>query len=190
MADLLPLKENPPNVVGGLRPPSRRSRRMVILAVCATAAFFIGQWSKPGLLRRASESERQNLGAHDGDGHQAPYVPSSSTTSASSTSKLEKPHGKTKTKTLPHRYRSDGLLEVNPNGTHPIFELINNAEATWQTKHKTASETLEDAVDEYYRRYKRFPPKGFEKWRVLSMVSFPLQCADLQSIKVGLRRGA
>lgn len=65
-----------------------------------------------------------------------------------------------------HLYRSDGLLEVNPNGGHPIFELIERAEATWNEKMAKASKTLEEAVKEYKRRYKRDPPLGFDFWCV------------------------
>ncbi|KAF8629521.1 hypothetical protein AX17_005647 [Amanita inopinata Kibby_2008] len=63
-----------------------------------------------------------------------------------------------------HPYRSDGLLEVNPNGPHPIFKLIRDAEAAWEDKHRRASKMLEEAVREYKRRYKRDPPPGFDDW--------------------------
>ncbi|TDL24277.1 hypothetical protein BD410DRAFT_767481 [Rickenella mellea] len=63
-----------------------------------------------------------------------------------------------------HVYRNDGLLEVNPNGTHPIFELIEAAESAWTSKQLHASRTLDEAVEEYARRYKRLPPKGFDEW--------------------------
>ncbi|GLB41254.1 putative glycosyltransferase family 90 protein [Lyophyllum shimeji] len=63
-----------------------------------------------------------------------------------------------------HLYRSDGLLEVNPNGPHPIFELIRNAEAEWDAKLSRSSRTIEEAVAEYERRYKRPPPLGFDAW--------------------------
>ncbi|KAG5733417.1 hypothetical protein E4T56_gene4120, partial [Termitomyces sp. T112] len=63
-----------------------------------------------------------------------------------------------------HQYRSDGLLEVNPNGAHPIFELIRNAQAAWDAKLQRASRTLAEAVAEYKRRYKRLPPQGFDDW--------------------------
>jgi len=56
------------------------------------------------------------------------------------------------------------LLFVNPNGPHPIFELIRKAEQEWNTKIKRASKTLDDAIMEYKRRYKRAPPLGFDKW--------------------------
>jgi len=63
-----------------------------------------------------------------------------------------------------HVYRKDGLLEVNPNGPHPIFELIKHAQESWDEKMKNSSKTLESAVIEYRRRYNRMPPKGFDHW--------------------------
>ncbi|KAF5309861.1 hypothetical protein D9619_010501 [Psilocybe cf. subviscida] len=63
-----------------------------------------------------------------------------------------------------HKYRPDGLLEVNEDGPHPIYELISRAEKEWEAKLSRASKTLEDAVAEYSRRYKRDPPKGFDLW--------------------------
>lgn len=63
-----------------------------------------------------------------------------------------------------HIYRNDGLLQVNPSGPHPIFELIQSAQSAWDRKLERASPTLQDAVDEYYRRYSRRPPRGFGDW--------------------------
>ncbi|KAG6817367.1 hypothetical protein H0H87_009554 [Tephrocybe sp. NHM501043] len=63
-----------------------------------------------------------------------------------------------------HLYRSDGLLDVNPNGPHPIFELIRNAEKAWNAKVVKASKSLAEAVKEYERRYARLPPRGFDIW--------------------------
>ncbi|KAI6038814.1 glycosyl transferase family 90-domain-containing protein [Pisolithus marmoratus] len=63
-----------------------------------------------------------------------------------------------------HTYTSDGLLIVHPHGPHPIFELMRDAEASWNAKLARASRTLEEAVTEYRRRYKRAPPLGFDKW--------------------------
>lgn len=65
-----------------------------------------------------------------------------------------------------HRWGPDGLLVVNPNGAHPIFELTRLAEARWQAKLRRASKSLEQAVDEYVRRYGRLPPVGFDRWCV------------------------
>ncbi|KZT24399.1 glycosyltransferase family 90 protein [Neolentinus lepideus HHB14362 ss-1] len=64
----------------------------------------------------------------------------------------------------PHVYRSDGLLVVNPEGAHPIYELIERAEEAWDNKLRRASRTLGQAVEEYKRRYRRLPPKGFDHW--------------------------
>ncbi|KAJ7601127.1 glycosyl transferase family 90-domain-containing protein [Mycena floridula] len=63
-----------------------------------------------------------------------------------------------------HLYRDDGLLEVNQDGPHPIFELMKDAEDKWRRKIAAASTSLPQAVREYQRRYKRDPPKGFDSW--------------------------
>ncbi|KAF9470694.1 hypothetical protein BDN70DRAFT_998858 [Pholiota conissans] len=63
-----------------------------------------------------------------------------------------------------HHYREDGLVEVNPEGPHPIFELVARAQEEWDRKLQTASTTLPQAVKEYRRRYNRLPPKGFDDW--------------------------
>jgi hypothetical protein len=66
----------------------------------------------------------------------------------------------------PHKWRPDGLLEVNPNGRHPIFDLIERAEKEWESKLAQQSKSLDEAVAEYRRRYGRSPPKGFDRWCV------------------------
>lgn len=63
-----------------------------------------------------------------------------------------------------HTWDGNGLLVVNPNAPHPIYELVHRAEAQWNEKQKRASKTIEQAVKEYKRRYKRSPPKGFDHW--------------------------
>ncbi|KAJ7632273.1 glycosyl transferase family 90-domain-containing protein [Roridomyces roridus] len=63
-----------------------------------------------------------------------------------------------------HTFRDDGLIELNPLGNHPIFELISRAQDAWQDKLDRASTTLPEAVREYRRRYGRNPPKGFDVW--------------------------
>ncbi|KAL1749086.1 glycosyltransferase family 90 protein [Schizophyllum fasciatum] len=63
-----------------------------------------------------------------------------------------------------HKYLPNGLLHVNPDGPHPIYELISRADAAWESKLARASTTLEQAVREYRRRYHRLPPKGFDAW--------------------------
>jgi hypothetical protein len=69
-----------------------------------------------------------------------------------------------------HYYRKDGLLQVNPEGPHPIFELVRKAQEDWDRKLRAASATLEEAVDEYRRRYNRLPPKGFDHWYARSFI--------------------
>ena len=66
-----------------------------------------------------------------------------------------------------HTLTPDGLLVVNPRGPHPIFQLISDAEAAWEAKRARASNSLDAAVAEYRRRYRRAPPLGFDKWCVI-----------------------
>jgi hypothetical protein len=63
-----------------------------------------------------------------------------------------------------HIYHPNGLVEVNPEGQHPIYDLLDRSKDTWQKKLDGASKTLEQAVDEYRRRYHRAPPRGFDRW--------------------------
>ncbi|KAJ6578744.1 hypothetical protein DFH09DRAFT_1448862 [Mycena vulgaris] len=49
-----------------------------------------------------------------------------------------------------HTFRDDALLELNPEGNHPIFKLIRTS--------------FPQAVAEYRRRYDRDPPKSFDDW--------------------------
>lgn len=81
-----------------------------------------------------------------------------------------------------HTYLKNGLLEVNPRGPHPIFELISRAEANWETKMNKASKTLEEACREYERRYRRLPPLGFDKWSVSPFPIYPLDCPSLAEL--------
>ena len=63
-----------------------------------------------------------------------------------------------------HVWRLDGLLEVNPQGRHPIYDLVKKAKKQWNAKVARQSKTLRDAVSEYKRRYHRDPPLGFDRW--------------------------
>ncbi|KAF8632883.1 hypothetical protein AX17_004729 [Amanita inopinata Kibby_2008] len=68
------------------------------------------------------------------------------------------------TPTPRHIYLANGLLQVNPDAPHPIYELIQYNKAQWEGKLARASRTLPQAIAEYKRRYKRPPPKGFDVW--------------------------
>lgn len=76
-----------------------------------------------------------------------------------------------------HTFRSDGYLEVNPNGRHPIYDLMEHAEAEWEEKLKRQSKSLGEAVVEYTRRYHRAPPKGFDDWWVLLVPGMFCACS-------------
>jgi hypothetical protein len=74
-----------------------------------------------------------------------------------------------------HTYRADGLLEVNPDAPHPIFDLMQRGEAIWDGKLKRSSKTFPELLSEYQRRYKRRPPLGFDHWSVVSLhVGYPI----------------
>lgn len=47
---------------------------------------------------------------------------------------------------------------------HPIHYLIQQAKEDWSAKLHRQSKTLDEAVVEYERRYKRRPPRGFDEW--------------------------
>lgn len=47
---------------------------------------------------------------------------------------------------------------------HPMFGLIKEGEERFRSMVGRRSETLEQAVEEYRRRHKRAPPKGFDFW--------------------------
>lgn len=133
---------------------SRRTLKLILLVAISTI-FFSG-FVKETLL-------------------QVPFIrqtPSHVATPASTTPQApnrtngtrERPH---KPPPLPlgeHRYGSDGLLEVNEDGAHPIYELISRAERDWNKKLEKASKSLHEAVVEYRRRYHREPPRGFDDW--------------------------
>lgn len=47
---------------------------------------------------------------------------------------------------------------------HPIPKLMAEAEAKYRDVLSRQSQTLEEAVMEYQRRYDRKPPRGFDSW--------------------------
>lgn len=120
--------------------------RWLLFLICACAVYLYGPWTW-----RSTKSPRDERAAdrptRQGQAHE------------------RRPSGVDPDfRPAPHLYRPDGLLDVHPNGTHPIFDLIKKAEAAWATKLRRASATLQEAIDEYIRRYERAPPVGFDKW--------------------------
>jgi hypothetical protein len=75
-------------------------------------------------------------------------------------------HPPPKTILTPLIFRDDGLVEVNYNSRHPIYDLIDKAKSDWNNKLARQSKSLREACLEYKRRYKREPPPGFDKWSV------------------------
>ncbi|GJN90841.1 hypothetical protein Rhopal_003855-T1 [Rhodotorula paludigena] len=47
---------------------------------------------------------------------------------------------------------------------HPIHHLVRQGRKEWKAKVARQSKTVQSAIDEYERRYKRRPPRGFQDW--------------------------
>lgn len=64
-----------------------------------------------------------------------------------------------------HPIDPNGLLSVSAeSSSHPIFQLISDAERQWERKLRSASSSYGEAVKEYRRRYGRGVPRGFDQW--------------------------
>ncbi|GJN90525.1 hypothetical protein Rhopal_003536-T1 [Rhodotorula paludigena] len=59
---------------------------------------------------------------------------------------------------------SSSSSRQQPERLHPITHLISRAEEEWDDLLRRQSQTLEQAVEEYKRRYGRNPPVGFDSW--------------------------
>lgn len=71
-----------------------------------------------------------------------------------------------------HLYSSTGHLLVSDraDAPHPIPVLLGLGEKRWEELLSRQSRTLEEAVQEYNRRYGRQPPKGFDVWWEYAML--------------------
>ncbi len=124
----------------------------------------------PKSRRRRRRVATKSVGSSSSDSSSSPFMfspPSSSTPPPEDS--FPSPELMTARPSRPppsprHRYGPDGLLEVNTLGPHPIYELIARAEALWNAKVAKQSRTLKQAVQEYRRRYGRYPPPGFDAW--------------------------
>ncbi|OAV95454.1 hypothetical protein PTTG_04635, partial [Puccinia triticina 1-1 BBBD Race 1] len=59
---------------------------------------------------------------------------------------------------------SNILPVLSPDDPHPLGNIIQDAQKSWEIIQKRQSKTYEAAVIEYRRRYKISPPSGFDKW--------------------------
>lgn len=55
-------------------------------------------------------------------------------------------------------------LQLSDTRTHPIEQLVRDAQLSWNTKLQKQSRSLSEAVTEYRRRYGIPPPPNFDKW--------------------------
>lgn len=134
--------------------PRLRRTSLCLLVITAIASLFVifRGFSEPELEPEIEEPRNQQQ-------EQQPQV-----TSPAAPERPQSPEPKLYPVLGKHKYRQDGLLKVNLEGAHPIYELISRAETEWNEKLQRASKTFEQAVEEYERRYKRAPPKGFDSW--------------------------
>ncbi|GAA5946845.1 hypothetical protein JCM3775_001730, partial [Rhodotorula graminis] len=68
------------------------------------------------------------------------------------------------TANLTRRALPEGVAAALPDRLHPISHLVSRAEQEWDDLLRRQSQTLEDAVAEYRRRYGMNPPVGFDSW--------------------------
>lgn len=69
-----------------------------------------------------------------------------------------------KLKSSAGRPKSSSSLQAGTRTTHPIEILMAENSKRWNKFLARQSTTLEEAVAEYKRRYKRLPPRGFDRW--------------------------
>ncbi|KAF8576914.1 glycosyltransferase family 90 protein [Ramaria rubella] len=138
-----------------------RLTRFLSWTICALVALTIIFWPQK---RDDSLSKWKQFRAKDATAQKRFSRDPAAPTPIRPNSAVKPRKQRTSGESAKHTYRADGLLEVNPRGKHPIFELITRAETQWRRKVERQSKTLEEAVAEYKRRYKRVPPKGFEIW--------------------------
>ncbi|SCV72268.1 BQ2448_4962 [Microbotryum intermedium] len=82
--------------------------------------------------------------------------------------------------------RKDGRLLLKEGEVHPIPAMMARAKKQWKELKGRQSKTFKEAVADYEKRYKRKPPKGFDKWyafakahKVLLIDEFDLINKDL-----------
>lgn len=63
-----------------------------------------------------------------------------------------------------HAHEENEPLTPVSSLSHPIYNLVKEAESNFQTVRSRQSRSLGDAVAEYRRRYKIPPPPNFDKW--------------------------
>lgn len=62
------------------------------------------------------------------------------------------------------RLKGANSTSAPDNFANPILKLLRDGEAKWNHMLNSQSQTLEQAVQKYQKRWKRQPPKGFDQW--------------------------
>ncbi|KAI7342890.1 hypothetical protein KC336_g23121, partial [Hortaea werneckii] len=55
-------------------------------------------------------------------------------------------------------------LNYTETRSHPVDQLVRNAEASWLNTLQSQSQSLESAATQYTKRYNLPPPPNFDKW--------------------------
>lgn len=92
---------------------------------------------------------------------QIPSLPNHPPASESPSTRIEKPLSPSNESPST---RIEKALSPSTGHFHPIHQLINKAEAELEELKKGQSQSLDEAVKEYRRRYKIPPPPHFDKW--------------------------
>lgn len=85
---------------------------------------------------------------------------------------IKKPKKVKSSKTFPLTSRRDGRILIKEGKVHPIPALMERAKERWEKLKSSQSRNFKEAVREYKKRYGRNPPKGFDKWLVVFLLSF------------------
>ena len=64
-----------------------------------------------------------------------------------------------------------GAPPTEPYARHPIQVLMDEARSQWDEKISSQSTSLDEAKDEYRRRYRREVPRGFDVWYEWAIVN-------------------
>ncbi|KAI5451156.1 hypothetical protein NCC49_002032 [Naganishia albida] len=142
-------------------PRSRRGLKHIALLclgpVCVLLIWLFTRRSSVSTISVPGSAAVESLVRKAGEGYQAAKQKAAAV-------RPQRGSGKLRLDPDEHNYMDNGLVAVNPNGRHPIYDLLARSQAAWKEKKARQSRTLRQATKEYRRRYQRPPPKGFDKW--------------------------
>lgn len=147
-----------------IRSPIFTRLRKAILILCILLGVYLTLFrrrtssSQPSSLKHKDQSQSSSTDPHSKNHYARDHPPGRTGKS--------KAEAAEENRSFDHDHLiQSGLLRVNASSSiHPIHQLIRTARAEWDAKVERQSKTLEEAVEEYRRRYRMEPPRGFSKW--------------------------